>query len=135
MIFAKKCRVPSPVKFPALDLQIQIQNRVEVFAKVHSMHFPSHFQIMKHVRKLEDRRNTSQVFIFTRKNWRLRRHFCSLRLPSYKSCGLNYTYLQKAENNLILKPENQGDGDGLKAPLRYFSRVQEKVSNVLFYFV
>ena len=44
--------------------------------------------------------------LFTRKNWRLRRHFCSLRLPSDKSCGLNYQYPQQVESNLILKPIN-----------------------------
>ena len=32
-----------------------------------------------------------QFFLLTRKNWRLRRHFCSLRLPSDKSCGLMLT--------------------------------------------
>ena len=49
---------------------------------------------------------------------------------------------KKQKNNLILKPENLppapwgwGGWDGLKTPPRYFYTGQEKVSNVLFYFV
>ena len=101
-----------------------------------------------------------RLSLYTRKNWRLRRHFCSLRLPSDKSFGLNYVYLQKVESNLILKPENLPSASGLDknlqetfpfrpwpsdvgVPHRYGPRTpstqmsgggQEKVSNDLFSF-
>ena len=44
---------------------------------------------------VEDKRMPSKKqesnLLITRKKWRLRRHFCSLRLPSDKTAGLKYT--------------------------------------------
>ena len=43
---------------------------------------------------LKEKVHNISLFILTRKNWRLRRHFCSLRLQSDKSCGLKFEYSQ-----------------------------------------
>ena len=41
----------------------------------------------------------SREFRNTRKNWRLRRHFCSLRLPIHQSLGLNdFSFLNRIKN-------------------------------------
>ena len=48
---------------------------------------------------VEDSKVTKPTFQHTRKNWRLRRHFCSLRLPSDKTCGLRYAYPQSTKSS------------------------------------